>query len=68
MKKLTSSAAILLLAACAYDTPVKDGEASLPQTSPPPVEQVDQVDEKDAPDVRNRARRLLEIILGGVNR
>lgn len=65
MKKLTSSAAILLLAACAYETPVKDGEASLPQTSPSPVEQVE---EKDAPDVRNRARRLLEIILGGVNR
>lgn len=74
MKKLTSSAAALLLVACAQTTPVKEGEAGLPPISPSPVEEViveelgDELKEEGVRNTRSRARRLLEIILGGVNR
>jgi len=75
MKKLISSIAVLLVVACTHKPlPVKEEEASLPPVTPSPVEQVteDELTEvlKDA-DVsksRTRARKLLEIILGGVNR
>ena len=74
MKKLMSSAAALLLVACAQTTPVKEGEAGLPPISPHPVEEVivekmgDELKEEGVRHPRERARRLLEIILGGVNR
>jgi len=75
MRKLTSSIAVLFLVACTHKPiPVKKEEASLPPVSPHPVEEVvvekmgDELKEERVRNPRERARKLLEIILGGVNR
>jgi len=81
MKKQISSVAILtaiallFLVACTHKPiPVKEEEAGLPPVTPSPVEQVTEneltevLKDADVSKSRTRARKLLEIILGGVNR
>lgn len=73
MRKLTSSIAVLFLVACTHKPiPVKKEEASLPPVSPAPVEKVETKplpnQEEDPKPQRSRAKKLFEILLGGVNR
>lgn len=72
MKQLVSSACLIVFIGCA---PVKQVEQEkMPPVSPAPVEEVvveqleDKLKDTDVRNARSRARKLFEIILGGVNK